>query len=85
MEMIRNVYADFLFFSSQGISLSGEISDFSEEETELRKLMLTRATRSFFLCDQSKIGQSYLFRLCNSQDVDGILCDGELPESIYSL
>ena len=82
MEMLRNVYADFLFFSTQGISLDGEISDFSEEETQLRRLMLSRATKSYFLCDQSKIGQSYLFKLCDSTDVDGILCDGELPESI---
>ena len=82
IQMLKSIYADFLFFSSQGLSLSGEISDFSEEETALRKVMLTRATRSYFLCDHSKIGQSFLFRLCDSVDVDGIICDTPLPESI---
>ncbi|MBQ6876377.1 MAG: DeoR/GlpR transcriptional regulator, partial [Lachnospiraceae bacterium] len=82
IQMLKSIYADFLFFSSQGLSLSGEISDFSEEETALRKVMLTRATRSYFLCDHSKIGQSFLFRLCDSVDVDGIICDTPQPESI---
>ena len=82
IHMINNIYADYLFFSSQGLSLTGEISDFSEEETLLRQAMLTRATKSYFLCDQSKIGQSYLFKLCDSADIDGIICDTPLPETI---
>ncbi len=82
INMLNNIYADYLFFSSQGLSLSGEISDFSEEETLLRKVMLTRATKSYFLCDHSKLGQSYLFRLCDSTDVDGIICNAALPETI---
>lgn len=82
IEMVQHVNADFFFFSSQGISLTGEISDFSGEETALRKQMIFRATRSYFLCDQSKIGLSYLYKLCDSTDIDGILCDGDLPETI---
>ena len=82
MEMIKNIFVDFFFFSSQGISLSGDISDFSEEETDIRRMMLYHSTKSYFLCDQSKIGQSYLFKVCNSADIDGIICDVELPESI---
>lgn len=82
INMIKDIYADYLFFSAQGLSLSGEISDFSEEETELRKAMLTRVTKSYFLCDSSKIGQSYLFKVCNSTDIDGIICNTQLPESI---
>ena len=80
--MLNNIYADYLFFSAQGISLSGEISDFSEEETMVRKIMLTRASRRYFLCDQSKIGQTYLFKLCDSIALDGIICDTVLPETI---
>lgn len=82
INMLNDLYADYLFFSAQGISLSGEISDFSEEETALRKVMMTRATKSYFLCDHTKIGQSYLFKLCDSTDVDGIICNTKLPESI---
>lgn len=82
IHMLENIYADYLFFSAQGLSLSGEISDFSEEETLLRRVMLTRATKSYFLCDHSKIGLSFLFKLCDSADVDGVICDTALPETI---
>ncbi len=81
-ETLKNYFVDLCFFSSQGLSLSGDISDSSEEESEVRKTILENATRSYFLCDHSKIGQSYLFKLCNTIDVDGIFCDSDLPDSI---
>lgn len=84
INMLENIFADYLFFSAQGLSLSGEITDFSEEETALRKTMLTRVTKSFFLCDSSKIGQSYLFKICNSTDIDKIICNTTLPDSILT-
>ena len=76
---IRTVYADILFFSSQAISEDGEISDVSEEETSLRKVMLTRAKKKIFLCDSSKVGLRKSFVLCTKDDVDVILCDAKLP------
>ena len=82
INMLKDIHADYFFFSSQGLSLTGEISDFSEEETALRKIMLTRAVKRYFLCDSAKIGQSFLFKLCDSTEVDGIICNTELPESI---
>jgi len=81
-EFLRNCFVDLCFFSSQGLSLAGDISDSSEEESEVRKTILANATRSYFLCDRSKIGQTYLFKVCNTIDVDGIFCDSDLPDSI---
>lgn len=76
---INNLNADILFFSSQAISEDGEISDSSEEETALRRAMLTRAKKKIFLCDSSKIGHSRTFTLCTNNDVDVIVCDKKLP------
>lgn len=75
----ESVYADFFFFSSQGISLTGEISDASEPETALRRKMLQNAKKKFFLCDESKIGQKNLFLLCRKDEIDDIFCDCPLP------
>ena len=36
-EMIRSFHADAMFFSSAGISPEGEITDYSDEETSLRR------------------------------------------------
>jgi DeoR/GlpR family transcriptional regulator of sugar metabolism len=79
VSFIRSISADIVFFSSQGISDDGEISDVSEEETAIRRVMLERAKYKVFLCDSSKIGVRKSFRLCSKDDVDRIICDVELP------
>lgn len=76
---VRGISADILFFSSQGITEEGEITDVSEEETSLRRVMLSRARRRIFLCDSSKIGIHRVFTLCTRENVDDILCDTPLP------
>lgn len=74
-EFLRNVSADTLFFSSQGVSENGDIVDRSEEEVALRKIMLSRADKTFFLCDSSKFGKKYPFKLCNMEDITTIISD----------
>ncbi len=76
---IDSINADIVFFSSQAISSNGEISDVSEEETHLRKKMLSRAQKKIFLCDSSKVGLQKTFTLCTKDDVDLIICDKSLP------
>ncbi len=76
---LRQVHADLAFFSSQGISENGEITDVSEEETSFRRVMLERADRRVFLCDSSKIGVKKVFTLCNKDYLDDIICDKKLP------
>lgn len=76
---LNNINTDILFFSSQAISDDGEISDVSEEETALRKVMLSRAKKKIFLCDSSKLGIKKTFTLCSKDDVDIIICDKPLP------
>ena len=76
---IRSISADILFFSSEGITEDGEISDVSEEETALRRTMLTRAKQKFFLCDSSKIGIRRNFTVCTKDDLDAVICNTKLP------
>ena len=79
---VSEVNADILFFSSQALSQEGEISDASEEETSLRRLMISRAKRKIFLCDSTKLGASRTFVVCHKDDVDKIICDVSLPWEI---
>ncbi len=80
---LRTVHADWAFFSSQGLSEDGEISDTSEEETSFRRVMLTRADKKVFLCDSSKIGLTKQFVLCNLTQVDEVICDN--PKKIDTI
>ena len=81
-EYIRNVNADILFFSSQAISNDGMISDSSEEETALRRIMLSRADKKIFLCDSSKLGQKRTFSVCSKDEIDAVICNTALPWEI---
>lgn len=76
---VKGIHADLMFFSSQGISVTGEITDASDEETALRQAMLSRAKKKIFLCDSSKIGLQYTFTVCNKDRIDHIICDKNLP------
>ena len=78
-EYLETLHADFLFFSVSSLNEQGEITDYSEEETHLRRAMLKRAAKSYFLCDSSKIGKRNLFTVCHRNDLDGIFCDAKLP------
>jgi len=75
---LRSVHANLLFFSSQGISENGEISDASEAETSLRKVMLERADKAYFLCDDSKYGVKKTFTLCHKSAVTDVICNTPL-------
>lgn len=74
-EFIRGIKADAVFFSSQGISSNGDITDTSEEEIALRKVMLASARNKYFLCDSSKLGKEYSFKLCAREDLTQIISD----------
>ncbi len=75
---IEKVSADILFFSSQGISKTGVISDVDERENSLRAKMLKNAKQKVFLCDYSKFGIVRPFILCDKNDVDNIICEKEI-------
>ncbi len=72
--------ADILFFSGQGLSLHGDITDIWEEETAVRKAMIKKSKRQVFLCDSSKIGVEKFTTLCNIRTITDIICDK--PEMI---
>ena len=75
---IETLSADIFFFSSQGIELNGNITDFSESETQVRKSMLARSKKSYFVGDSSKIGKVFLFSVCNVKDITGVICDKDI-------
>lgn len=70
---IGSVNADILFFSAQGLSSEGEITDVDEREVSMRKAMLARADKKIFLCDSSKLGVTKPFKICSKDDIDGII------------
>lgn len=72
---VGGFYADLFFFSARGFA-AGEISDSSKAERDIKIAMLARSERSFFLCDRSKEGNRYPFRITDTDSVDGVIDEG---------
>lgn len=72
---LEGLYANICFFSSQGITADGVITDYSEPETALRLQMLSHAKRRYFVFDSSKFGKQFAFRVCDAAQLDGVITD----------
>lgn len=81
-EMLERFCPEIAFFSSQGVGEDGEVTDASEGETALRRVVLRRALHSVFLCDSSKVGKKYLYRLGRLCEMGEIITDGAFPKEL---
>lgn len=72
---VKLIKADMLFFSSQGLSHNGDITDSSEEEIALRRAMFEVSKNKYFLCDPSKLGKEFPFVLCNTEEITECVFD----------
>lgn len=75
---VRSFHADKLFFSTAGVSEEGVMSDYSEMEAQLRQVMIACSSQQYYLCDSSKFGKQYLFRVEQIDHVTRMLCDQPL-------
>ena len=79
--LIRNIHADYFFFSVQAINGDGNIYDCYESEVPVRKQMLECATTKVLLSDSSKFNCTSVFLIENLQNIDAIITDSPLdPE-----
>lgn len=72
-KFISSINADLLFFSSRGYMSGGFITDSSVEEAAIKKAMIRNSEKSFYLCDSSKKNKKYLYNICSTEDVTGII------------
>lgn len=78
-EAVSKLRVDILFFSSQYLDENGVISDSTEEENFLRRLMIRNAAQSIFLCDSDKFGYRALYELERLNRIDAAVFDKPFP------
>ncbi len=85
---VYSVHADIAFFSVHGINENGEIFDSNQSCNEITSCMIKCSDKVVCLCDNTKIGKSGAFKICNVSDVDFVVCDRDvsgsfdLPENV---
>ena len=70
---IGGIRAHKCFFSARGVSDAGEISDSSKPERDVKLAMLARTDKRILLCDSSKLGLGFPYRIADRSDVDRIV------------
>lgn len=70
---ISHINADVFFFSSRGYLEDGYITDSSIEESAIKKAMMNNSNKIYYLCDSSKRNKKYMYNICHSKDVTGII------------
>lgn len=85
---VYGVHADVAFFSVHGINENGEIFDTNQSCNEITSCMIKCSDKVVCLCDNTKIGKSGAFKVCDVSDVDFVVCDRDvsgsfdLPENV---
>ena len=74
---VESLYANIFFFSAQGVDENGIISDQSEGEGNLRRVMMKNSKKQYFLFDGSKYGKRFAFKICDVDEIDGFITDRE--------
>ena len=65
---------DMLFFSSNGFA-DDIVTDYSEQETKLRQVLIERSEKKYFLCDKSKFGIKSTYVVCTRDDIDDVITE----------
>jgi len=81
-EQLRNYYVDRLFISCEGVDLERGISDRSENQAHLRRIMLSCAAKKYLLVDHTKFGNRTLSHICPITAFDEIITDSATPPAI---
>ncbi len=77
---VSHYCADLFFFSSASLNEEGLISDYSEEENDLRSIMFERSRRAVYMCDSTKFGRTSSFCMFEIGRADYVVTDIPLPE-----
>ncbi len=78
--MISSLFVDTLFFSCRGASINCGLLDPSEEEAELKRVMIKHSKSRVVMLDSTKLKNSGFARICDFSDIDYIVTETQLNE-----
>lgn len=82
IDALKTFNADVCFVSCHGISDDGFVTDTSERENDLRRMMMKQSKRRVLLVDESKVGVRCWHNLCHISEFDDVYCTANLPDSV---
>ena len=81
---LRNVRCSKLFFSCDGFSIEDGVTSAFIEEAHMTECMMDIAQQRILLADSSKIGKCGFGRICGLEEVDTLVTDSGISDSLRS-
>ncbi len=72
---LEGFHADKVFFSARALSIDACATDVSEEEADLRRMMIRQAKESYLLCEVAKMGPPSFAAVCTLGEITGVVSD----------
>lgn len=82
VEFIRGLNIDMAFLVASGYEAHSGFTCGTYSECELKREVVHKARRRILLMDSSKVNKSMPFTFANSNDIDVLVTDGQMPEQI---
>lgn len=79
LDMLKNIHVDQMFFTCTSLGPEGQITDVNEEETQIRRFMLTRSQTVVFLCSGERYGRYSQHMTTTLDSVDVVVSEEALP------
>ena len=80
-DFIQNFKADLAIISCRGIDKDG-VYEASEEQVLIKRQMMKHAKATILLCDNSKFGNTYFYKLCDFSELETVITDKSPPKII---
>jgi len=78
---LENYVADKVFFSCKGFLPERGLMDSNEQESQIKRTMISRSQKAIFLCDKTKFGRIGCEMVAKPDDIHIIVTDEPIPES----
>jgi len=79
---LKEVNIDIAFMATSGFSLEHGFTSGDYYECELKKAVIKKAGKVIMLMDLSKINKNMLFTFATLRDIDVLICDDDLDDSV---
>ncbi len=84
VKAIENYTVDYAFISCCGVSETGVITETVEENSYIKRAMISGAKVKILLCDHSKFGLHFFSSTCTTKDINLIITDKALPSELLN-
>lgn len=86
LEELKNYRADKAIVSGAGISREAGLTDYSQEESDLRRIMIRQAKECIYVADSTKLGRKSVYVTGELTEVNVLLTDwpvGRVDRGLY--